>query len=48
MSLYTGKEIHGYDWKELPINDEVIDRIDEIAREQNNTYKMIDRAPLFE
>ena len=31
MSLATGKEIHGYTWDVLPVADEVIERVHEIA-----------------
>eukprot|EP00957_Ditylum_brightwellii_P021182 1596900-Ditylum_brightwellii.AAC.1 len=48
MSLYTGGEIHGYVWKELPIGDEITDRVDELARKSKKASKLINRAPLFE
>ena len=32
MSLYTGKQIHRYDWMELQIDDEVVKRVEEIAK----------------
>ena len=32
MSLYSGKKIHGYKWKELPIDDYVITRLEELAK----------------
>ena len=47
MSLYTGKKIHGYDWHELPIDDEVIHRVEELA-EREKQPKLINQAPLFE
>ena len=31
MSLYSGKRIHSYEWKELPIDEDVIDRVEELA-----------------
>ena len=34
MSLSTGKAIHRYQWTELPIPDEVIKRVHEIAKEE--------------
>eukprot|EP00957_Ditylum_brightwellii_P128843 9828774-Ditylum_brightwellii.AAC.1 len=48
MSLYTGREIHGYLWKELIISDEVIDRVYELAQKEKRSCKLINRAPLFE
>ena len=33
MSLATGKEIHGYAWDVLPIAEEVINRVHELALE---------------
>ena len=47
MSLYTGLKIHGYKWTELPIDDDVIDRVEEMADKQK-APKMINRSPLFE
>eukprot|EP00957_Ditylum_brightwellii_P019963 1507343-Ditylum_brightwellii.AAC.1 len=47
MSLYTGEEIHGHIWKELPTSDKVIDRVDELAQKEKKSYKLINRAPLF-
>ena len=34
MSLYSGKRIHSYEWKELPIDEEVIARVEELAEEE--------------
>ena len=34
MSLYSGKRIHGYEWRELPIDEEVITRVEELAEEE--------------
>ena len=28
MSLHTGKRLHAYEWEELPIDDEVINRVE--------------------
>ena len=47
MSLYTGKKVHTFGWKELPIHDDVTKRVEEPA-EQENQPKMVDRTPLFE
>ena len=34
MSLYSGKRIHSYEWKELPIDEDVISRVEELAEEE--------------
>ena len=47
MSLYSGKEIHSYKWKELPINDEVIDRVHELAISEKQKV-LLEQTPLFE
>ena len=31
MSLYTGKRLHGYPWKELPIYDDIISQVRDLA-----------------
>ena len=35
MSLYSGKVLHSYNWEEIPINDEVIGRVEELASEED-------------
>ena len=49
MSLYTGKDIHINDWIELPIDDEVFKRVEELEQiEEQPTfyqYPMFDWAP---
>ena len=35
MSLVTGKEIHRYQWEILPISEEVIMRVEELAKGEN-------------
>ena len=47
MSLITGKRVHAYKWFELPINDEVIARIHELATQENQP-KLIDGYVSFE
>lgn len=47
MSLYSGKRIHSYIWEELPISDEIIERVEQLAIEQKQP-KLIDGVPLFE
>ena len=46
MSLKTGKRIHGYKWVELPITDEVIQRIDDMAVDENQP--IMETRPIFE
>jgi hypothetical protein len=47
MSLYSGKRIHGYKWKELPIDEYVIARVEELAKDQNQPL-MHGGVPNFE
>ena len=47
MSLYTGKQIHGYKWDELPIDEYVIDRVEFLA-EQEKQPMMKNGMPSFE
>ncbi len=47
QSLRTGKRIHAYQWKELPIPDYVIERVEEMAKKEKQP-KMRNGAPLFE
>ena len=35
MSLYSGKLIYSYKWKELPTDDYVITRVEELADKEN-------------
>lgn len=35
MSLYSDRRIHSYEWKELPIDKEVINRVEELATEED-------------
>ena len=37
MSLYSGKRIHSYEWKEIPIDEEVIQQVEELAMEEEAT-----------
>ena len=37
MSLYTGKRLHSYIWEEIPIHQDTIDRVDQLAREEKTT-----------
>ena len=47
MSLYSGKQIHSYHWKELPICEEVIKRVEELATKENQPL-LVDNHPIFE
>ena len=47
MSLKTGKKIKCHRWEELPITDDVIKRVEQLGKEQNQ-IKLIDGFPLFE
>ena len=47
MSLYSEKRLHSYIWEELPIDQDVIDRVDQLAREEKQP--VLDKnQPLFE
>ena len=37
MSLYSGKRIHSYEWKEVPIDDEVISRVETLGTNEEET-----------
>ena len=42
----TGKQIHSADWSKLPINDEVVKRVEELAKiEKQPTFY---QYPMFE
>ena len=47
MSLYTGKKLHAYVWTELPIDEDVIERVEYLANKENQPYHMDDH-PIFE
>ena len=47
MSLETGRKLHGYKWKELPMDDWVIARVEEIAKKEGQP-KLVNKTPLFE
>ena len=34
MSLYSGKRLHSYIWEELPIDQDTIDRFEQLTREE--------------
>ena len=45
MSLNTGKRIHGHQWDELAITDEVIDRVHELAAKEKADFLDEDGIP---
>ena len=47
MSLYTGKWIHRYIWEEIPIDQDTIDRVDQLEREEKKPV-LDNNQPLFE
>ena len=46
MSLYSGNHIHSYEWKELPIDEETITRVEELA-ENEEAPEMKRGYPVF-
>ena len=47
MSLISGQRLHSYQWTELPIADEIIERVHEIAKKENQPY-LHGGVPIFE
>ena len=47
MSLYSGKWLHSYIWEELPIYQDVIDRVEQLAREEKQPF-LDNNQSLFE
>jgi hypothetical protein len=47
MSLYSGKRLHSYKWDELPIDDDVINRVEELG-DIEDAPVMADGYPMFE
>ena len=47
MSLYTGKQLHSYNWQELPIDDETINRVEDLAKDEK-AKQLSDKYPAFE
>ena len=47
MSIYTGKCLHSYQWIEIPIYDDVIAHVRDLA-EGDDAKKMTDNYPMFE
>lgn len=45
MSLDSGRKIHSYQWTELTITQQVIDRVHYMAKKQKQP-KMIGKAPM--
>ena len=48
LSLETGRKIHGHDWTELAIPQRVIDRVHELADEENTPALDDEGCPVFE
>jgi hypothetical protein len=46
MSLYSGKLLHSYEWKEFPIDEDVINRVEELASRED-APTMINGYPVF-
>ena len=47
MSLYSGKRLHSYILEELPIYQDVIDRVEQLEREEKQPV-LDNNQPLFE
>ena len=47
MSLYSGKRIHGYKWEVLPIDAHIIERVEQLAEDQEQPI-MNRGMPCFE
>ena len=47
MSLYSGKRLHSYIGEELPIDQDVIDRVEQLAREEKQPV-LDNNQPLLE
>ena len=46
MSLSTGNQLHAFNWTEIPIGGYVIDRVEEMARADNQPI-MTNFYPVF-
>jgi len=47
MSLKSGRKLHGYKWKELPMDDWVITRVEEIAKKEGQP-KLVKKTLIFQ
>jgi len=47
MSLLTGKQLHAYNWTELPIDDCIINRVETMAKDEKQLV-MTNGYPIFE
>ena len=47
MSLYSGERIHGYNWDDLPIDEAVIEWVEQLASDENQPFND-DNIPFFE
>ena len=50
MNLHKGRNVHSYEWKGLPIDDDVIARVKELAKNEQKKERPIakEKYPLFE
>ena len=46
MSLRTGKRLHGFIWNEVPVTEEVIDRVEQLGEEDGQP--LMENGPIFE
>ena len=46
MLLHLGKQIHSYNWQELPVPNDVIDHVEELAEEENQPI-LTNKLPMF-
>ena len=47
MSLNTGRRLHSYHWTQLPIPDDVIERVETMAEKENQPL-LVDNVTMFE
>ena len=47
MSLYTGRELHSNQWEELPTDDDVIEMVENLAKNEEQPL-LPDKYPMFE
>ena len=46
MSIRTGRKLHGFVWKELPITEEVITRVEDLGKQDKQP--LTEKGPIFE
>ena len=47
MLLHSGRKIHAFSWEELPVHDDVIQRVEELATDEQQP-ELQNKSPLFE